>query len=182
MIFVLTGKGKGKTTGAIGMGIRAVGAGRKVLMVQFLKIPTSEVSILSKLRNFTLRIYGEKGFLVPRETLERNPELREKGVREVGEGDRQLAKEGWSLARNFVEERKCDFLILDEITHAINLGLVDKEEVLSFLKRFKNEVDIVITGRDCPKEILDIADLITEMVAVRHPYEHCILPREAIEY
>jgi len=182
MIFVLTGNGKGKTTSAIGMGIRALGAGKRVLMVQFLKIPTSEANILSKLENFTLRTFGGQGFPVPGEVLEKNPHLREEGVREIGERDRELAKEGWDLARRCVEERGCDFLILDEITYAVNFGLLEKEEVLSFLGKFGKELDIVITGRDCPKEILDMADLITEMIAVRHPYEKGVPPRRGIEF
>lgn len=182
MIFVLTGKGKGKTTSAIGMGIRALGAGKRVLMVQFLKIPTSEAKVLSQLENFTLRIFGEKGFPVPKEVLEGNPKLFEEGGREIVEEDRELAKQGWELAKRYVEEERCDFLILDELTHAVNFGLLEKEEVFSFLEKFKDKLDIVITGRDCPKEILDMADLITEMQAIRHPYQHGAPPRKGIEY
>jgi len=182
MIFVLTGDGKGKTTSAIGMGVRAAGAGKRVLMVQFLKTPTSEANILNEIGNFTLRTFGEKGFPAAGEVLGKHPELKEKGVREINKRDRELAREGWALARRAVEEERCDFLILDELTHAINLGLLEKEEVLSFLKGFKNKVDIVITGRNCPKEILDSADLVTQMQAVRHPYEKGVPPREGIEF
>jgi cob(I)alamin adenosyltransferase len=169
MIFVLTGEGKGKTTSAIGMGIRAAGAGKRVLMVQFLKFPTSEAKVLSNLKNFFLKTFGEEGFLVPEETLEK-------------EKDRELAKEGFALAREWAEEGKCDFLILDELTWAINLSLLDKKDVLNFLKEFAGKIDIVITGRNCPEEILQIADLITEMKMIRHPYEKGIGPREGIEF
>jgi cob(I)alamin adenosyltransferase len=180
MIFVLTGEGKGKTTSAIGMGIRAAGAGRKVLMVQFLKFPTSEAKVLSNLKNFFLKTFGEEGFLVPVETLEKEKDF--KGLREISEKDRELAKEGFALAREWAEEGKCDFLILDELTWAINLSLLDKKDVLNFLKEFAGKIDIVITGRNCPEEILQIADLVTEMKMIRHPYEKGIGPREGIEF
>jgi len=180
MIFVLTGEGKGKTTSAIGMGIRALGAGRKVLMVQFLKFPTSEAKILANLDNFVLRAFGERGFVVPKEILEKEKDF--KGLREISEKDRELAREGFALAREWVEEGKCDFLILDELPWAINLSLLDKKEVLDFLKKFAGKIDIVITGRNCPEEILQIADLITEMKMIRHPYQKGVGPRKGIEY
>jgi cob(I)alamin adenosyltransferase len=179
MIFVLTGEGKGKTTSAIGMGIRALGAGRKVLMVQFLKFPTSEAKILSNLNNFALKTFGEKGFVVPKEIMEKK---KSKGLREISEKDRELARKGFALARKWAEEGKCDFLILDELTWAINLSLLDKKEVLDFLKEFAGKIDIVITGRNCPEEILQIADLVTEMKMIRHPYQKGIGPRKGIEY
>lgn len=182
MIFVLTGNGKGKTTSAIGMGIRAVGAGKRVLMVQFLKIPTSETNALKEVCNFTIKSFGEKGFPAPKEVLERTPQIRKEGVREISEKDRELAREGWAYVKQSLEEKLYDFLILDELTHAINLGLLEKEEVLSFLKRFKEGVDIVITGRNCPEEILDIADLVTDMHNIKHPFEKGTKPRKGIEY
>ncbi|MGC9003897.1 MAG: cob(I)yrinic acid a,c-diamide adenosyltransferase [bacterium] len=179
MIFVLTGKGKGKTTSAIGMGMRAVGAGRKVLMVQFLKVPTSEAKALAKVDNFVLKTFGEKGFPVSEEVLRK---VHFSGMREITERDKELAREGFALAKRWVEEGKCDFLILDELTWVLNLSLLDKDEVLAFLKENREKIDIVITGRDCPEEILRLADLITEMKMIRHPYERGIGPRKGIEY
>lgn len=182
MIFVLTGNGKGKTTSAIGMGIRAVGAGRRVLMVQFLKVPTSEVNVLNKIENFVVRTFGERGFPVPHNVIEENPNLVNKGVREISNKDKEIIMEGWKFLQQWVEEKKCDFLILDELTHVVNYGLLDKEEVLTFLKKHREKLDIVITGRYCPQEFLVIADLITEMLSLRHPYERGEPPRKGIEY
>ena len=181
MIYVLTGNGQGKTTSGIGMGIRAVGAGKKVLMVQFLKVKSlsSENKIIEKIENFEIESFGRKGFFLPRKELERKPELKKIGVRALSKKDFQLAKRGFALVKKAAESKKYQLLILDEICIAIYFGLIDKKDILNFLKKFSKktrsenteELDIVLTGRYCPKEIIKIADLVTEMKEIKHYYK-----------
>jgi len=192
MIYVLTGNGKGKTTSGIGMGIRAVGAGKKVLMVQFLKTKslTSESAVIEKIKNFEIESFGREGFFLPQRELKKNPELKKMGVKALSKKDFQLAKRGFNLIKKAAESKKYQLLILDEICIAIYFGLIDKKDILSFLKKISKkaypgnaeEFDIVLTGRYCPKEIIKIADLVTEMKEIRHYYQRKIEAREGIEY
>jgi len=146
MIYVLTGNGKGKTTSAIGMGIRAVGAGQKVLMVQFLKNgKSSEIRVIKKIKNFNFRL--------------------EKNLNFLGKA-----------------KKKYHLIILDEINVAIKFGLLNTEEVIKILKKCKKTPDLVLTGRWCPKEIIKIADLVTEFKEIKHYYRKGIKARKGREY
>lgn len=170
MIFVLTGNGKGKTTCALGMGMRAVGAGRKVLMVQFLKPPiSSELEIIKRVRNFKARSFGRKGFL----RKENFPFSKE---------DFKLAKQGFEVAKEALKTRQCNFLILDEINPTLYFKLLPQKEVLEFLKKYAKNFDIVLTGRKCPKKIIDTADLVTEFKEVKHYYRIGKKARKGIEF
>ncbi|MBI2626510.1 MAG: cob(I)yrinic acid a,c-diamide adenosyltransferase, partial [Candidatus Nealsonbacteria bacterium] len=153
MIFVFTGNGKGKTTSALGMALRAAGAGKKVLMVQFLKDgSSSEIKIIKKIKNFKVRSFGRPGF---------GP---------YSEKDSQLARLGFLFANNIAKLKKCDLLVLDEFNAALKFKLIDLREAIEFLKEYGRKLDIVLTGRYCPKEIVRMADLATEFKEVRHYY------------
>jgi len=185
MIYVLTGNGKGKTTSAVGMGIRAVGAGKKVLMVQFLKTgDSSENKVIKKIKNFEIKSFGRKGFFVPKEELERKPKLKKAGVKPFLKRDFQLVKKGLEFVKKVLELKKYQLLILDEVCVVVHFKLIDKNDVLNFLKKFKQskEVDIVLTGRYCPKEIIKIADLVTEMKEIKHYYKRKVKTRKGLEY
>lgn len=102
-------------------------------------------------------------------------------IEEASDADRDAARECLEWARGLVK-LGCDLVILDEVSHAVNLGLISVEDVLSVIKTKKPHVEIILTGRDMPQELIDIADLVTEMRCVRHPYECGIKARLGIEY
>lgn len=176
MLFILTGQGKGKTTCAIGMGLRAAGAGRKVLMVQFLKSGrTSENKVLEKIDGFDVKSFGSDVCISKENVSERNV---------------KLAQVGFEFAKKSLLDKQCDFLILDEICVAMHFGLLGKKDVLDFLslslrgaeRRRSNPVDIVLTGRYCPQEILKIADLVTEFKEIKHYFQKGAKARRGIEF
>jgi len=170
LIQVYTGDGKGKTTAALGLAFRALGRGLKVKIIQFMKPPDSsgEHFLASELDGrLEIVAAGRKGFVFGREP---DPE------------DVRLAGEGLRRASEFLAGGGVDLLILDEINVALELGLVELEAVLSLLDRRPPEVEIVLTGRGAPAEILDRADLVTEMKMLKHPFEQGIAAREGIEF
>ncbi len=167
MLFVITGNGKGKTTSAIGMGIRAVGADRKVLMVQFLKTgSSSEVKVLKELGSFTVKSFGRKGFI----------------VNKITDQDIELAEQGLIYTRQALENDSCDFLVLDELCVTLHFNLLQLNNVLSLLKEYKDKKHIVITGRKCPQEIIEIADLVTECKEIKHYYNKGVSQEKGIEF
>lgn len=147
MIYVLTGNGKGKTTCAVGMGIRAVGAGERVLMVQFLKDgKSSEIKAIKKIKNFEIRQEKDLNFL------------------------EKTAK------------RKYNLIILDEVNVAMKFGLFGVKEVSDILKQYRKKPDLVLTGRWCPKEIIKMADLVTEFKEIKHYYKKGVKAKKGREY
>jgi len=168
IIQVYTGNGKGKTTAAIGLGMRAVGAGLKVYMIQFMKgYPYSEIEALKKVENFTLKQFGRADF-VDKE----NP----------AEIDIKYAKDALKHAEKIIKSKKYDVVILDEINVAMDYGLIEKEEVLELMKKKPGNMELVLTGRYAPKEILKNADLITEMLEIKHPYRNDMKCRKGIDW
>jgi cob(I)alamin adenosyltransferase len=166
---VYTGNGKGKTTSALGLALRACGHGLKVLMIQFMKGSTDygEVMISDKVPGFTLIQSGLPTFV-------------EKG--NPSEEDLRLAREGLGLAVKAVEEAGCDILILDEINVAVDYGLVSVKDVLDLIRRKPPTMEVILTGRYAPDEFLEVADLVTEMKEVKHHYASGLQMREGIEY
>jgi cob(I)alamin adenosyltransferase len=158
LVIVLTGEGKGKTTSALGIAMRAVGRGLRVLMVQFLKgsMPTGEIVVARRLEpELELRQFGA-GFVLP----ETGPTER----------DIALAREGLTYARKAMAEGRCDLLILDEVNNAIKAGLLPLAEVAEVVTSRPPKIHVVLTGRDAPQGILNLADTVTEMRAIRHHY------------
>ena len=168
-IQVYTGDGKGKTTAALGLALRACGHGLKVLMIQFMKGSKNygEVIIADEIPGFTLVQSGLPTFV-------------EKG--NPSEEDLRLAKEGIEMARKAVADASCDMLILDEVNVAVDYGLVSVKQVLEIVKQRPPEMEIVLTGRYAPPEFKDIADLVTEMKEVKHHYMSGLGMREGIEF
>lgn len=166
---VYTGNGKGKTTSALGLALRACGHGLKVLMIQFMKGSANygEVMISNKVPGFTLIQSG-----LPTFVEKDNP----------SEEDLRLAREGLGLAVKAVDEISCDILILDEINVAVDYGLVSVTDVLDLIRRRPRTMEVVLTGRYAPDEFLEVADLVTEMKEVRHHYASGLQMREGIEY
>lgn len=169
MIQVYTGDGKGKTTAALGQALRAMGHGMNVFMVQFMKGRTyGELKAARRwLPNLTIVMSGRDEFV-------------KKGAPE--EVDVRMAREGLDLARRIVEEGKHQMLILDEINVAVDYGLLPVEEVLRFLEGCPPELEVVCTGRYAPRELVDVADLVSEVREIKHPYRKGVEMREGIEF
>ncbi|MGH9805466.1 MAG: cob(I)yrinic acid a,c-diamide adenosyltransferase [Candidatus Acidiferrales bacterium] len=170
LIIVHTGPGKGKTTAALGLAFRAVGSGLRVLMVQFLKGSWhyGELDAAAAFGDqFVIRPMG-KGF-----------------IKLGGEPDPEhvrAAEEAWAFAREKIFSREYDMIVLDEINYAISYGLLPVGPVVEALKQKPDEVHIVLTGRNADADIVELADLVTEMREVKHPYQKGIEAQRGIEY
>ena len=169
LVQVYMGFGKGKTSAAFGLALRAVGRGLRVFMIQFIKggFDYGELHAVEQLPNFELRAFGRGKFI--------------KDVPPMEE-DVKLAEEAFELVREVVLGGEYDVVILDEINVAMNLKLVGVEAVLDLIKRKPKHVELVLTGRYAPEEVVKVADLVTEMREVKHPYAQGQAPREGIEY
>ncbi len=169
LIQVYTGNGKGKTTAALGLALRALGHGYRVCMVQFMKggVRYGEIEIAKKLDNFEVKSFGRPEFVD-----KNNPE----------EIDIKLAHEALNYASEIIKSRKCDIVILDEINVALEWKLIKLSDVLDILKSKPEDVEIILTGRYAPKEIINLADLVTEMKEIKHPYQKGVKAREGIEF
>jgi cob(I)alamin adenosyltransferase len=168
LVQVYTGEGKGKTTAALGLALRACGSGLKVFLAQFAKGRSSgELSALARLADLvTVRQYGRESFLVG----------------EPGEEDRRLARAGWLEVRQVAARGEHDLLILDEIGIALHYGLVSAAEVLELAAGKPATLELVLTGRKIPPEILERADLVTEMREVKHYHTRGVAARRGIEF
>lgn len=173
MIIVFTGNGKGKTTAAIGQAVRALGNGAKVLMVQFIKGPwKSGEDEASKAfgENFHIEKTG-KGFVGT--ICDKLPI----------EEHKKAAKSGLTYALKELKKGAWDILILDEIWVALGLGLFDKAEVASLISDARPLCQhIILTGRGCPAEFIEKADLVTEMTEIKHPFATGAGATKGIEY
>ncbi len=169
---IYTGNGKGKTTAAVGLAVRAAGSGYKVYMVQFLKSSqTGEVESAKKLQpNFQIFRFGkERGFFW---TL--THEEKQEAKKEV--------QSAYKFCLGALKEKQCNILIMDEIMGAIKNGLVSEEQLLELIDNRPKDTELILTGRDVPKEIMDRADLVTEMKEVKHYYSQGVPARKGIEY
>ncbi len=165
-VHVYTGNGKGKTTSAIGLTVRALGAGMKVLFVQFMKArECSEHRILSEFTNLTLRQYGSGKF------VRGNP----------SEDDIEAGKMALVKTRAAIESGEYDLVILDEANVAVKMGVISVENLLALVNDKPQHVEIVITGRGAPSELIDRADLVTEMLEIKHYYHSGGKARRGIE-
>ena len=169
LVQVYTGEGKGKTSAAFGLALRAAGRGFRVFVIQFIKggFDYGELYIVKQLPNLELKAFGQGKFVTQIPPSEK---------------DIVLAKEAYALAKRVVESDEYDVVILDEVNVALHLGLLSLEEILNLVKTKPKSVELVLTGRNAPKEIIEIADLVTEMKEVKHPYTKGEKPRKGIEY
>jgi cob(I)alamin adenosyltransferase len=169
LVQVYTGNGKGKTTAAFGLALRAIGRGLKVYIIQFIKggFDYGELYVVDKLQNLKLKAFGRGKFVTEKP---------------AGKEDVELAEEALALAEEVVKSGEYDIVILDEINVALNLKLIKTEKVLQLINNKSKHVELVLTGRYAPKEIIDAADLVTEMKEVKHPYNKGFQARKGIEY
>ncbi len=166
LIHVSTGDGKGKTTAALGLAMRAAGHGMKVAFIQFLKgEPYGEHLFMSRYHAFDIvQISVGSSFTKSKEQLGKE------------------AQQTLAYAEEQMLNGNYDLVILDEILVAINMGLITTKQVLDLLDKKPNSVELVLTGRSAPPEIIQRADLVTEMCMIKHPYNKGIGGRRGIEY
>jgi len=169
LLMVHTGHGKGKTTAALGLAFRALGHGLPVCIIQFIK-GTWKYGELYSAKRFTdlleFHVAGE-GFTWKSKDIER---------------DRQAAREGWELAKAKMEEGFHHLVILDEFTYAMNYGMLDDGEVIAFLRQKPKGLHVLVTGRDAPGALVDIADLVTDMREMKHPFRSGVTAQKGVEF
>lgn len=170
MIQVYTGNGKGKTTAAWGLALRAVGQGLKVAVVQFLKPPTSGERLVAARLYPELTAFGE--------TRPYNPNIDQRTSVELKADSRS----NFELARSLVQTANWDVLVLDEINVVLHYDFVSRSEMLELLDSARDRTEVICTGRYAPDWLLDAADLVTEMISVKHPSEYGTSARRGIEY
>jgi cob(I)alamin adenosyltransferase len=169
LIQVYTGNGKGKSTAAFGLAIRAAGHGLKVVIIQFMKTGDyGENNSFKRLSpEITVKSFGRKGF------IQRGGAAPE---------DYKLAAEALSFANEVLSLGQVDMLILDEVNNALNYQLIALDEIIALINNKPAGVELVLTGRNAPSELLEKADLITEMQGIKHHYQMGIGARKGIEY
>ncbi|MDH7485202.1 MAG: cob(I)yrinic acid a,c-diamide adenosyltransferase [Anaerolineae bacterium] len=169
LIQVYTGDGKGKTTAALGLALRAAGHGLRVYIIQFMKgwPHYGELTSLQHLPNITLRQFGRPEF-VDRD----NPDPE----------DIRMAQEALEHARQIVASGDYDVVILDEVNVAVDYDLIRLDDVLALMEGKPEHVELVLTGRSAHTELFKRADLVTEMLAIKHPYNSGVMGRKGIEY
>jgi cob(I)alamin adenosyltransferase len=169
LVIVFTGDGKGKTTAALGTLLRAWGHGLHECVIQFIKDESSrpgEVTAAEKL-GIEWHVYGD-GFTWQSEDLAES---------------QNLARLGWSLAQQKISSGDYDLIILDEFTYAFTLGWLDIREVIAWLREHKPAaLHLIVTGRGVPPELVDYADLVTEMTLVKHPFDQGLPGQKGIEF
>lgn len=166
---IYTGDGKGKTTAALGLALRAAGAGLRVYIAQFIKeMEYGEVGVLrERFPEIEVELFGtEAGCIVGRKTTEE---------------DVRAAREGMERVRQVIREGRADVVILDEVTIPVSLNLIPEEDILRMMEEKPEKVELILTGRGATEEMLSRADLVTEMKEVRHYYREGVLSRKGIE-
>ncbi|MFW6265068.1 MAG: cob(I)yrinic acid a,c-diamide adenosyltransferase [Bacillota bacterium] len=165
-IHIYTGNGKGKTTAALGLALRAVCAGKKVYIGQFVKgMKYSETKAEDYLPYFEMHQFGRNCFI-------RN---------EPSQEDIDAARRGLEICKQVLKDGKYDIVILDELNIALYYNLFPLEEVIEILKNKNPQVEVIITGRYAPEKLIEFADLVTEMREIKHYYQEGVQAREGIE-
>jgi len=170
LVQVYTGKGKGKTTAAMGLAVRAAGQGFRVCVIQFLKgTPSGELTSVRKLGIRLIRFPGTSCFGRP---------LHREEVSRLKEQMRQA----FSRTEKIVMSRQYDLVILDEINFVLSKRLLKVKDLLHLMKNKPSPVELILTGRYAPQSLVRAADLVTEMLEVKHPFQQGVRARKGIEY
>ena len=172
LTIVYTGKGKGKTTAALGIALRATGYKKKICMIQFIKGSWHYGEMESSKRlepEFEMVAIG-KGFVGIID--DKSPK----------EDHQEIAKEAIRISNEKIQSGKYDIVILDEINYAVNLNLISLDDVLDLIKSKPENVDLVLTGNYAKEEVVEAADLVTEMKEIKHPFQKGIKAKEGIDF
>lgn len=166
LTMLYTGKGKGKTTAALGQVLRAAGHGFNICVIQFIKgKPTGEAKACSNLKMVEFHVMGS-GF-----TWSQDPEE-----------TRRAAEAGWSLAEEKVTAGQHDLVVLDEVTYLIGHHLIEESRILKLIRERPPHVHLVLTGRNASQALIDEADLVTEMRELKHPFVSGVKAQQGIEF
>ena len=173
LTLVFTGNGKGKTTAAVGLAVRAAGNRMRVFFLQFIKgqWKSGEREILRGLPGVDLEVAG-RGFTIERL---RNPKI-------PMEDHAAAAAHGWAVAQQIVREGDYDLVVFDEILGAVKAGLVPLDELLSLVHSKPAELHLVLTGRGAPAELVEVVDLVSEIQPIKHPLARGIKAQRGIEF
>jgi len=168
-IQIYTGNGKGKSTAAIGQAVRAAGFGLRTYIAQFMKeFPYNELISLKHLSEWiTIEQFGGDEFVYKKEL--------------PGKEELEKASKGLQIVKEKMLSGEYDLIILDEAIVAIYFKLIETKDLINFIKAKPDTVELILTGRYCPKELIDLADLVTEMEEVKHYYQKGITSRRGIE-
>lgn len=179
LVLINTGTGKGKTTAALGTAIRAWGDGQKVLILQFIKGAwkygeLKAIETLGKAEGrIEIRPMGDGFVFHNKKDPENEERLAEK---------KELARRAWDMVRKEVMSGAWDLIVLDEINYAIHFGMLETEEVAGLIRERPVRLNMILTGRYAPKELIDLADTVTEMTLVKHAFQKGIRARKGIEF
>lgn len=172
MLEIYCGDGKGKTTASVGLGLRAAGAGFSVWFFQFMKSgSSSEIKMLSRIPGIQVRC-PEKFFGFTKNMTEEQKEWMKKEYERMLEEAKKAAK----------DTKKETLIVFDEVLHACNQGLLEEELLRKFLIRYKDFIEIVLTGRNPSRLLLELADYVSEVKKQKHPYDQGIKARKGIEF
>jgi len=169
LVEIFTGSGKGKTSAALGMVLRALGHGLRVHIIFFMKgnYPYGERNMLPQLTNVSFQSFGHEQFVDPQN---------------VKSEEREQAGEALQAARAAIASGKFDLVVLDEVNVAVAWKLIEVEDLLKLIEDKPQNVELILTGRYADQRLIERADLVTEMVEVKHPYQKGIKARKGIEY
>jgi cob(I)alamin adenosyltransferase len=169
LIIANTGNGKGKTTAAFGVVLRAVGHEKKSAVVQFIKSSESaEIKALKKLAPTLVELFTTGlGFTWLSEDLEK---------------DKAAAQKGWAIAKELITKGEKDLIVLDEITYPINMKMISEDDVCEVLSSRREGLHIIVTGRDLPTKLQNICDTVTEMREIKHHFQNKVKSQEIIEF
>ncbi len=169
LFMVFTGNGKGKTTSAIGLAMRAAGHGMKVFFIQFIKgsWKYGEMDAFNRFSDtIDFHVIGS-GFTWNSEDLEK---------------DKEIARSAWDKAKEAIFSNEYQMVILDEFTYLLLYGMIDLQETLTVFEEKPDDLHLVVTGRNAHTKLRELADLVTEMQPVKHPYEQGVLGQKGVEY
>ncbi|MHB8793684.1 MAG: cob(I)yrinic acid a,c-diamide adenosyltransferase [Thermoleophilia bacterium] len=173
LVHLYTGNGKGKTTAALGLALRALGRDRKVVVIQFLKrttVMTGEMVFAQRMdAPLTIMQFGASRFAT-------------KDEKQAVEDSGQTVERGWQVAREMASSEENDLVVLDEITHVVKNGRIPLNDLISLVKNKARSVELVLTGRYAPAELQEVCDYVTEMREIKHPYHDGIKAREGTEF
>ncbi|GEM_PF-114651 len=181
LVHVVTGDGEGKTTSSLGLAMRAIGSSLTVHMIQFLKSGlTGEIYSANRL-GFVIEQFGIDALKEKQKNLQEFSDRTGSFVFQPDLKEKDAAMEGWEHAKKIISNGQYDLIILDEINCALAKGLIPLQEVLDVVRNH-GKAELVFTGRDAPKELMDAADYVNVIQGVKHPWQKGIVARKGIEY
>ena len=181
LVHVITGDGKGKTTSSLGLALRAIGNNLKVHMIQFLKSGFTGEIYSSKKLGFAIEQFGLDALKEKQGHLQEFSDKIGRFVFQPDIKEKDAAIEGWEHAKKIIKSNDYDLVILDEINCALAKELIPLKEVLEIVKNH-GKVELVFTGRDAPKELMETADYVNIVQGIKHPWQKGIVARKGIEY